>query len=804
MAELRDAEIVIVGGGIVGCSIAYHLTRMGKKDVLLIEKAGLTHGATWHAAGLVGQLRSSRNATRMLQHSVALYDGLEAETGQATSWKKVGSLRLACTGERMLELKRSATMAKSFGLELHLLSPREARDLFPLMTTDKVLGAAYIPSDGYVDPSMITQALATGARQGGATIVQNTLVTGMTVRDGRVAEVITDKGTVRAGAVVNAAGFWGRDLGDLANVRVPVIALEHQFLVTEPIPGMPDHMPTMRDPDHLIYYKPEVGGFAIGGWEANTVTWSEGGIPWNFGPQLLPENFERFEQLAVNATMRTPAINDVGVRQLVNGPIPWSADSGFIMGKSPEYDNYFCATGFTFGIAAGGGAGKMMAEWIVDGEPSLDLWETDVRRFNAHQNSATYLYDRTVELYGKYYLIHFPGAENKTARGIRRSPLYHLLAGKGAVYGSRGGWERPNWFAPEGIEPAESDTFLKPAWFDWVAAEHKAVRQRVALIDMTSFSKIRVRGPGAFAALQRLAAANLDKPTGAVVYTQFLNPRGGIEADLTICRLGENDFYIVTGSAFGVHDLDWIRSNSPNDGSVVIDDVTSSRSVVNLCGPKARAVLEKCTDDDVSNAAFPFAQCRQIGVGAAPVLAVRISYVGELGWELHVPSDFACHVYETLWRAGQEFGIANVGYRAIDSLRMEKGYLYWSADITPDYNPYEAGLGFRVAMNKGDFVGRDALVRIKEEGPGWKLCHFVLERTAWVRGGEAIMRNGEVLGVTTSGNFGHTIGKPMVVGYLPAAEAGHQDYEIEVFGETYAAKRSAGPVYDPKMEKMKI
>jgi len=804
MAELRDAEIVIVGGGIVGCSIAYHLTKMGKKDVLLIEKAGLTHGATWHAAGLVGQLRSSRNATRMLQHSVALYDSLEAETGQATQWKKVGSLRLACTEERMLELKRSATLAKSFGLELHMLGAKEAQERFPIMTTDKILGAAFIPEDGYVDPSMVTQALAIGARQGGATIVQNTLVTGMTVTDGRITGVVTDKGTVRADAVVNAAGFWGRDLGNLAGVRVPVIALEHQFLVTEPIPGMPDDLPTMRDPDHLFYVKPEVGGLAIGGWEPDTVTWSEGNIPWDFGPELLPENFDRFEQIAEAAVMRVPAVAEVGVRQLVNGPIPWSADSGFIMGKAPEYDNYYCATGFTFGIAAGGGAGKMMAEWIVEGAPSLDLWETDVRRYNAHQNSGTYLYDRTVELYGKYYLIHFPGEENKTARGIRRSPLYHLLQAKGAVYGSRGGWERPNWFAPEGVEPVESETFLKPAWFDYVAEEHKAVRERVALIDMTSFSKIRVRGPGAFAALQRLAAANLDKPAGSVSYTQLCNPRGGIEADLTICRLDENDFYIITGSAFGVHDVDWIRSNSPADGSVVIDDVTPSRAVINLCGPLARKVLEKVTDDDVSNEAFPFSQCREIGVGAARVLAVRISYVGELGWELHVPADFACHVYETLWAAGAEFGIADVGYRAIDSLRMEKGYLYWSADITPDYNPYEAGLGFRVSMKKGDFIGRDALAAVKEAGPVWKLCVFALERQAWARGGEAIMRNGEVLGVTTSGNFGHTVGKTIVLGYVPAAEAVHEDYEIEVFGESYAAKRSPGGLYDPKMEKMKI
>ncbi len=805
MAELQDAEIIIIGGGIVGCSIAYQLARMGKKDVLVLEKSGLTHGSTWHAAGLVGQLRSSRNLTRVLQKSVEIYDRLEAETGQAIDWKKVGSLRLACSKERILELKRAATMAKSFGLELHLLNAKEAQELFPIMSTEDVLGAAFIPSDGYVDPSSVTQAFARGARKNGVRIQEGVKVLDMIVKDQRVEELVTDQGRVKCEVVVNAAGFWSRELALKAGVKTPTVALEHQYLVTEPIPDIPPNMPAMRDPDLLIYYKPEVHGIAIGGWEPDTISFGEKGIPGEFAQQLLPENFDRFEQLGINAAKRTPIVNEVGVRQLINGPIPWSADEGFILGWAPEVDNFFSATGISIGIAGAGGVGQMVSEWIIEGEPSIDLWPFDIRRFNDHHNEKSFLYPRTIESYGKTYFIHFPGEEHESSRNIRQSPLYDLLKEKGASYGSKAGWERPNFFVSKNNRTAEALTFEKPNWFDCVGEEHKAVRERVALIDQTSFSKFRISGPGALDLLQYLAVSNIDKPIGKIIYTQFLNSRGGIEADLTISRTGEEEFYIVTGSAFGVHDRSWIEKHSPRDGSVVIDDLTEEFGVINLCGPHARDVLQNVTDDDISNETLPFSSYADIRVAGHPVRAMRIGYVGELGWEMHMGRENMPAVYKALAEAGSQYDIADVGYRAIDSLRMEKGYLYWSSDISPDYNPFEAGLGFRVNMKKGDFIGRDALISIRENGgPERKIAYFTLEKYMPVYGSEPIMREGRILDVTTSANFGYTIGKPLVFGYLPVQEFENRNFSVEAFGEVIPATRHDGPLYDPEMKKLKL
>jgi 4-methylaminobutanoate oxidase (formaldehyde-forming) len=615
--------------------------------------------------------------------------------------------------------------------------------------------------------------------------------------------VLTDQGAIDCEIVVNAAGMWARELGPMMGLRVPSIAVEHQYLITDPIPDLPKAMPTFRDPDLRVYYKPEVRGIVIGGWEEGTPSFGEAGIPPEFGQQLLEGNFERFQVLAEAAFKRTPIVEKVGVRQLINGPIPFSADGEFVMGKAPELDNAFVCAGFTYGIAGGGGAGEMMAEWIVSGKPSLNLWPLDIRRFSFHHATKQFIYPRAVDLYGKYYAVGYPRVEHNSARAIRRSPLYETLGKFGAVYGSRGGWERPNWFAPEGVDRSDRPSFEKPNWFQHVGAEHRAVRERVALIDQSSFSKFELSGRGAADALQRLAAADINKPVGSIIYTQLCNERGGIECDLTLSRLDDNHFYIVTGSAFGTHDLHWIRSHLPADDSATIRDVTSGRAVINLCGPHARKVLEKVAEEDVSNAALPFAHCSRITVGAAPVLAVRIGYVGELGWELHIPTEYAGHVYERLWEAGQQFGIANVGYRAIDTLRMEKGYLYWSSDITPDYTPFEAGLGFRVSLKKDDFIGRDALVKAKAAGPNQRLCTFTIERFAGAVGGECVLRNGKVLGVTTSANFGHTVGKPIVYGYIPIEEMAHRDFTIEVFGEPIAAVRHDGPLYDPKNERLK-
>ena len=806
MADRKHAEHLIVGGGIIGCSIAYHLTAMGARDVVILEKADLTHGATWHAAGLVGQLRSSRNTTRMLKMSVKLYDRLEEETGQAVDWKKVGSLRLASSPERVREVEQLATMAKSFGLDMEIISASEAQKLFPLMTTEGVLCAAYLPTDGQIDPSSVTQALAKGARDRGARIVRDVRVEDVKSDGRQVTEVVTTDGIWTCDTFINASGMWSRELGRLSNIRIPACALEHQYIITDPIPEMPVDMPTMRDPDRLVYYKPEVRGMVIGGYEPNTVPFGDRGIPHDFGRELLGGNFDRFEQLAMLAAEITPVVNEVGIREVINGPIPYSADGDFVMGKVPEMDNYFVASGFLYGIAAGGGAGRMMAEWIMEGEPSLDLWPLDVRRFSDHHNTNYFMYNRAVDHYGHHYKLHFPGNETQAARGIRRSPLYYPLKEKGVVFGSRAGWERPNWFAPEGVEAVDKMSFERSEcnWFDAVAQEHKAVRERVALIDQTSFAKMELSGPGALRTLQKLAASNMDKPAGSVIYTQLCNERGGIECDLTISRIADDKFYVVTGSSFGVHDFNWIARHLPDDGSVVMNEVTSAFAVINICGPKSRDVLSSVCETDLSNDAFAFSTCKYIELGAASVLASRIGYVGELGWELHMPTEFAPHVYELLWETGQEFGIANVGYRAIDTLRMEKGYVYWSSEVTPDYTPYEAGLDFRVHLkSKGDFIGRVALEKQKADGVEQNLCTFSVEQPVSLYGGETIYLNGEYVSLTTSGNFGHSVGKSIAFGYLPADIAKQQNFEIEAFGKRYAARRHDACLYDPDMERLK-
>ena len=816
------ARIVVIGGGILGCSIAYWLTQMGENDVVLLEQHQLTDGATWHAAGLVGQLRSSRNTTRMLEQSVEMYRGLEAETGQAVDWHETGSLRLACSPERVLELKRLTTMAKSFGLPMEIVSPQKAQELFPLMTTNDVLAAAFLPTDGYIDPASVTQAIARGARMRGAKIHEHTRVASITV-DGRRCTTVhtvhtanTDgTGTsadIECEMLVNAAGMWGMEVGRMAGVRIPATAVEHQYLISGPIEGYTPvelgKMPTMRDPDHLVYYKPDGPGLLIGGYEPDTVAFgtgsgNDGGIPASFQRQLFEPNFDRFAQLAELGTKRTPCLESAGIRTLLNGPIPYSADADFVMGRVPELDNYYVATGFLYGIAAGGGAGKMMAEWMLEGRPSLDLWPLDVRRFSFHHTTRRFMDKRMVEMYAHHYKLAAPGSEKVTARGIRRSPLHDTLAEHRAVYGSRGGWERPNWFAPDGVEPVDQPSFTEPNWWPHVRAAHLAVREGVGLIDQTSFAKFEITGPGALAAAQWLSVADMDKPVGTVIYTQLCNVRGGIECDLTMIRTAPDSFYVVTGSAFGAHDMGWIRTNSPDDGSVIVRDLTSARAVVNVVGPKSRDVLQSVCEDDVSNEAFRYAKAREITIGSAPVLAVRIGYVGELGWELHIPTEYAAHVYELLHEAGQAHGIVDVGYRTIDTMRMEKGYVYWSTDITPDTTPWEAGLGWRVNLNKGDFLGRDALVAQKEAGVARKLCTFTLESMAYPVSGEAIIADGAVVGFTTSANFGHTIGKPIAYGYLPVELAERNDFVIEVYGEPIPATRHDRPLYDPDNTRLK-
>lgn len=798
------AKHLIVGGGILGCSITYHLTRMGEKDVVLLERAGLTEGATWHAAGLVGQLRSSRNTTRMLKKSVEMYDRLQNEEGLQFDWKKTGSLRLAATSQRLLEAKRLATMARSFDLDMQIISPSEAKDLFPLIEQKGLEGAAFIPSDGYVDPASLCQAVATAARKQGASIRQNVEVLDFNITDGRITSVETSEGLWEADTIILATGMWSRELAAKLGLRIPACAVEHQYIVTESTGIEIGHYPTLRDPERLVYYKPDVGGrLVVGGYEEGTKPFGDNGIPGEFVRQLLPENLDRFLPLAELAGQVTPIINEVGIRQVINGPIPYSADGDFVMGWQPGYKNLMLATGFLYGIAAGGGAGEIIAEWVVDGQPSLDLWPLDVRRFSPHHGTRAFMYPRAVEHYAYHYKMRFPGQEHETVRQLRLSPFYQLLKDQGAVYGSKNGWERPLWFAPVGVEPIDQLDFLNPGWMKFVSEEHKAVRERVALIDQTSFAKFEIVGPGALAALQWLCVSNMDKPIGSIIYTQMCNEAGGIEADVTFFRLAKDKFYLVTGSGFGVRDSDWIKRHVPQDSSVYVIEVTSAYAVLNIVGPRSRDILA-VSESDVSDSAIPFSNTREIIIGTATVRAARIGYVGELGYELHIPTEFAVHVYQTLWEAGQVHGIANVGYRAIESLRMEKGYIYWSSDVSPDYTPIEAGLGFRVHLeSKRDFFGREVIEAQKSGKLERKLCTFVYPKYLPLSGGETILRDDSVVSLATSAGFGHTVGKTIVRGYLNKEHWDVQNFMLEVFGVQYAITRVESPLYDPENKALK-
>ena len=806
---MRDsAQVVIIGGGIVGCSIAYHLTKRGWRDVIIIEKGELTSGSTWHAAGLVGQLRSHRNVTRMLQYSVSLYETLEAETGLTTGWKRCGCLHLATTEARLFELKKGATTARSFGLEMHMITPKEAQKIFPILDMDGIIGAAFMPSDGQADPSGLTMAMAKGAMNRGATVEQKTMVTGFQIKDNRIRAVVTDRGTIRCETVVNAAGMWGREIGLMMGVNIPLVPFQHQYLVTEAIEGLPPGLPTLRDKDSLLYYKEEVGGLVMGGYERDGIPWAIHGIPWGFTQELLEADFDHFDSISQAAMKRTPCLNQAGIARLVNGPEAFTPDGNCMLGPAPELENCFVAVGFNaFGIAAGGGAGRMVAEWIIDGEPSLNIWPLDIRRFGQYHRSLRYNVERTKEIYGKHYTISWPYEEHDSARGIKRSSLYYLLKGKGAVYGAKFGWERANWFAPPGVAPEDLPTFGIPNWFEHVAAEHRAARESVVLIDQSSFSKFEVAGSGALTFLNGVAANNVNKPVGTTIYTQLCNDRGGIEADITISRAAEDRFFVITGTAFGVHDFIWLKKHLPRDGSVVLRDVTSSFAMINVCGPLSRKLIMRVSDDDFSNEGFAFGQCREVVVGYAPVLAIRVTYIGELGYELYMPPEYAGRVYESLWDAGQDLGIRNAGYRAIDSLRMEKGYCYWGAEVTPDYSPYDAGIGFAVNLDKGSFVGRGALLKIKQEGPQWKLCTFVLnhDQPKLLYGGETITCRGKVVGVVSSGGYGHTVRKTIALGYLSASDAKDTDgFAIEAYREAIPATRLLKAPYDPERGKIFI
>lgn len=809
----RSAKIVVVGGGIVGCSVAYHLAKRGV-ETLLLERHQLTSGSTWHAAGLIGQLRTNANITKLLGYSVELYDRLEQETGYATGWRRNGGLRLACNADRWIEVKRQATSARSFGLEMQLLSAREAQALWPLMNVDDVIGAAFLPTDGQANPSDITQALAKGARLAGAKLVEGVAVTDFTIENDRVRGVVTNRGAVACEKLVLCAGLWTQPLAARAGVAVPLSAVHHQYLVTEKITGVTSDLPTLRDPDRLTYYKEEVGGLVMGGYEPNPVPWSSGAVPEDFAFRLLQDDWDHFEPIMNLALGRVPALAEAGVKQMINGLESFTPDGNWMIGEAPEVRNFFVGAGFNaFGIASAGGAGMALAEWAADGEQPFDLWPVDIRRFGAPHRDPSWVRVRTLEAYARHYSIAWPFEEFTSGRPLRRSPLYDRLKAKGACFGEKMGFERPNWFADVSVGEAPRDrySFGRPGWFDAVGREHRACREAAALFDQTSFAKALIVGKDAEAALSWIAANNVAKPPGAVTYTQLLNHNGGIECDLTITRLAKDRFYVVTGTAFGTHDFDWIRRSIPEGMDARVIDVTSANSVLALMGPRAREILRSCCDDDLSNAAFPFMTAREIRLAGAPVLAIRVTYVGELGWELHIPVDFAVSVYDALVGAGAPFGLVDAGYRAIESLRLEKGYRAWGADIGPDHTPPMAGLGWAVKMKSGaPFQGRDALVQAASLPLPRLLAGFVVDDPEIVLlGRETIYRNGVRVGWLSSGGYGYSIGKAIGYGYVRSSDGVDPafvlsgDYQLEIAGERRPATVSLSPFYDPKGERLR-
>ncbi len=811
----KSARIVVIGGGVIGTSIAFHLARSGEKEVLLLEKSQLTEGATWHAAGLVGQFRSHQNLMSLMNDSVKLFDTLEEETGQDPSWRKVGSLRIASTQDRWLELLKSHSSAKAVGFEMNMLTPDEAKQIYPLIETDDLVGAAFIPDDGHIDPNSLTQAYAKGFRANGGRIIEGVMVKELLRQRDRISQVVTDHGTIEVETVVNAGGLWARQVGWMAGVEIPAGVVEHQYLVTEKSDQVPTDLPALRDPDGSYYVKPEPGALAIGGWEQNTRKVNpEQGFPWDHERHLFDGDMDRLEEFLEPALKRLPILGELGIRTIINGPIPIYPDGEPIMGPVPGLDNFFAACAFTSGIAASGGAGKAMANWIMHGDPGLDLWAFDIRRFGPLQAGQKFLHDRAIESYSKYYAIHWPGEELETARGIRRSPLYQTLKDQGAVFGSKFGWERANWFARGEIAQQQIFGFDRPQQDITIGHEHRAAREGAVLIDMSSFTKFEISGRDACRFLQYLAVANVDKEPGGATYTQLCNERGGIEADVTIIRRAQECFWLITGSALGIRDRCWIEQNlkqfrAQSDNAtagrrieVEIRDITSAYGVINVAGPKARKVLQKLCDHDLAHEAFPFMSAKDIRIGYAQVLAYRVTYIGELGWELYIASEYLQYVYEILRQAGAEFDITDIGYHAIDSLRLEKRYLAWGLDITPDDNPYEAGLQFLIDWNKGDFVGAEALNRIREQGTRRKLACLALDKPLPVFGGEAIYAGGSVVAQTTSGNFGYSIGKSLVLGYLPLEAFDQDSFSIEAFGKSSSVSLIKGAAYDPKRLKI--
>ncbi len=791
-------EIVIVGGGIVGCSTAYHLARMGKTDVLLLEQGKLTSGTTWHAAGLVGLMRPNRNMTAMSKYGIGLYASLEAETGLATGWKQCGSVNVACTPERMQMLRKQVALANSFGVECHEITPREVADHYPIMRTDDLQGGIWLPGDGKANPADLCMSLAKGARNRGVKMHEGIEVTGVIVERGKVAGVRTAQGEVRCEVLVNCAGQWARQFGRLAGVNVPLYSAEHFYIVTGKIPGVHPMLPVMRDPDGFIYYKEEVGGLVMGGFEPVAKPWKVDPIPATFQFQLLDEDWEQFEPLMKNAIRRTPCLETAEIKMLLNGPESFTPDGNFILGEAPELRNYFVCAGFnSSGIANSGGAGRLTAEWIVGGEPSSDLWDVVIRRFGPFTGNRRALFERTAETLGLHYAMRWPRQELETARPLRTSPLYDMLGAKSAEFGSKNGWERANYFRPAGVT-TPAHTLGQPEWLPWVQAEQRATREAVALYDQSSFSKLMLHGRDALAVLQRLCANEMDMPIDKMVYTGMLNERGGFESDLTVIRQtpdrAGDRFLIVTGSAQAVRDFDWISRHIGASEHAVLTDISTMYSVLSVMGPKARELLARVSPDDLSPEGLKFSWSRVIDLGFATVRAARMSYVGGPGFELYVPVEMARHVYLTLMGAGADLGLRDAGYYALDALRIEVGRRAWGAELGPDETPYEAGMMATVRLDKPTpFIGQPALQATHGKPRRKKLVTIVLESAqAYLWGGEAIFVDGETVGEIASTGWSPRAGACVALGYVRGALAttAHdgQSASVELWGEKLAVK----------------
>ena len=804
----NEAKVVIVGGGVVGCSIAYHLTKLGWKDVVLLEQNQIGGGTTWHAAGLVGRLRTTNSMTRINKYSVELYSELERETGHSIGWKRVGSIIVGRSPERMVQLERTAAMSERFGVDVQLVSPKTALEKWPLLRIDDVLGAAWLPDDGKVIPKEVAIALAKGARSRGATVCENVRVRSVIQRDGWVTGIETEGGAISAEYVVLAGGMWTRELGLRCGVTIPLYPVEHHYVVTEPLPGAFDELPVGRDPDLCIYFRGEGDGIMLGAFQNFSKAWMVDKVPDKFSFQLLDPDWEKFAEPLKNGMHRIPALEKARFAKFVNGPESFSPDNNFIMGEAPGLRHLFVAAGFnSVGIASAGGAGKYLAEWMLEGEPTIDLWSVDIRRFSPWANNRAFLRERVTEVLGLHYQMAWPNREFETGRGMLKGPLHDRLAARGASFGVKNGWERPNWFARNGQKPVAEYAFGRQNWFDCHAREHRATREAVAVFDQTGFSKFVFKGKHVLAVLQRLCGNNVDVPLGRSVYTGLFNERGGIESDLTLIRLAVTEYLVITGSSQTVRDFDWISRNVLPEEEAVLVDITRSLSVIGVMGPSSRTLLSRVTDADLSNAAFPFWESQMIGIGLATVRAVRLTYVGELGWELQVPMDQAMMVYDTLMEAGKDLGITNAGHYAINSLRLEKGYRAWGADISPDDTPIEAGLAFAIDWSK-PFLGRSALEKQKA-GVKRRLVIFVLEDPEpMLWGSEPICRDGKTVGYTTSGSYGHSVGGAIAMGYVNHSEPITDDfiktgcYEINIAGRNYGAKAFLRAPYDPQRKRI--